>query len=454
MGRHEVAGVLREARGRLDSGSTSRSQFLDVLEQLGQGMMYMLGSTLAPTSWERSHDQFVGLECLCNSSQMERVISREIARADRGGRGFTLILFRVPVSKSKPEATRNLAETLLKRARLTDEVGWFSNDYLAALLTGTSPAGAQIFADGVSAAMSADVPPVPIVYTYPFDRAGLPAGAASEGLNASRERVLRRVERDEMGKQLAAAATIAVVDEPEVEPSSVSGPTFNGKPRFSDDNPFDTERDVQAADLGSLLARPLPRWKRLIDIVGATSALVILSPLMIAAAILVRFSSAGPVIFTQKRSGLGGRAFRIYKFRTMVNGAEKRRQELTAVSEQDGPAFKLENDPRLTKIGRILRKSSIDELPQLFNVLKGDMSLVGPRPLPCGEQDECQPWQRHRMNVTPGLTCIWQVKGRSRVAFDDWIRMDVDYMRRRTFWRDVQIMFATIPAVLLRKGAK
>ena len=252
-----------------------------------------------------------------------------------------------------------------------------------------------------------------------------------------------------------AAATIAIADEPEIEPSALHGPSFNGKPRFSADAALESDRDVHAADLNTaLLARPLPKWKRALDIVGALAAIVIFSPLMILSAILIRFSSSGPVIFAQKRSGLGGRVFRIFKFRTMVNGAEKRRQELTALSEQDGPAFKLENDPRVTRIGRILRKSSLDELPQLFNVLLGDMSLVGPRPLPCSEQAECQPWQRHRMNVTPGLTCIWQVKGRSRVAFDDWIRMDVDYMRRRTFWRDVQIMFATIPAVLLRKGAK
>jgi lipopolysaccharide/colanic/teichoic acid biosynthesis glycosyltransferase len=266
--------------------------------------------------------------------------------------------------------------------------------------------------------------------------------------------VLRRVERDEMAAALVAAGTVTCADEPEIEPSALNGPSFNGKPRFSADGAFESQRDVHAADLGTLLARPLPKWKRAIDIVGALVAIAIFSPLMLVAAILVRFSSPGPAVFVQKRSGLGGRAFRIYKFRTMVNGAEKRRNELAAVSEQDGPAFKLQNDPRLTTVGRILRKTSIDELPQLFNVLKGDMSLVGPRPLPCGEQAECEPWQRHRMNVTPGLTCIWQVKGRSRVAFDDWIRMDVDYMRRRTFWRDVQIMFATIPAVLLRKGAK
>ena len=134
--------------------------------------------------------------------------------------------------------------------------------------------------------------------------------------------------------------------------------------------------------------------------------------------------------------------------------SELSRKELESLSEQDGPAFKITNDPRLTPVGKFLRKTSIDEMPQLFNVLKGDMSLVGPRPLPCAESEGCLNWQKHRMNITPGLTCIWQVKGRSRVGFDDWVRMDMAYMRRRTFWKDLQIIFATIPAVLLRRGAK
>jgi lipopolysaccharide/colanic/teichoic acid biosynthesis glycosyltransferase len=124
------------------------------------------------------------------------------------------------------------------------------------------------------------------------------------------------------------------------------------------------------------------------------------------------------------------------------------------MSEQDGPAFKITNDPRITRLGRLLRKTSADELPQLFNVLKGDMSLVGPRPLPCDESDECLQWQRHRLDVTPGLTCIWQIEGRSRVTFDEWVRMDVAYMRRVSPWRDLAILLKTVPAVLLRRGAR
>jgi lipopolysaccharide/colanic/teichoic acid biosynthesis glycosyltransferase len=156
----------------------------------------------------------------------------------------------------------------------------------------------------------------------------------------------------------------------------------------------------------------------------------------------------------QRRAGLGGRPFRLCKFRTMGVDAEAKKQALRSISEQDGPAFKLTNDPRVTKIGKLLRKTSLDELPQFWNVLMGDMSLVGPRPLPIDEQNGVEQWQRARLEVTPGLTCIWQIKGRSQVSFADWVRMDMNYLRRRTLLGDLKILIATVPAVLLRKGAR
>jgi lipopolysaccharide/colanic/teichoic acid biosynthesis glycosyltransferase len=174
---------------------------------------------------------------------------------------------------------------------------------------------------------------------------------------------------------------------------------------------------------------------------------------MLCIASLVKLTSAGPMIFRQRRTGLGGKSFVLYKFRTMVVNAEARKAELRKLSEQDGPAFKLRNDPRVTRIGRVLRQTSLDELPQLWNVLKGDMSLVGPRPLPCDEASACEPWQQKRSDITPGITCIWQVKGRSRVTFEEWIRMDLKYARRRKFLNDLTILFQTIPAVLRRRGA-
>ena len=155
-----------------------------------------------------------------------------------------------------------------------------------------------------------------------------------------------------------------------------------------------------------------------------------------------------------RRAGLGGRPFTILKFRTMTADAEVQKAALRPLSERDGPAFKLSRDPRVTAVGRILRQTSIDELPQLWNVLRGEMSLVGPRPLPLDESDECARWQRHRLDVTPGLTCIWQVHGRSTVTFDEWMRMDMQYIESRSFWQDVKILAMTVPAVLLKRGPR
>jgi lipopolysaccharide/colanic/teichoic acid biosynthesis glycosyltransferase len=143
----------------------------------------------------------------------------------------------------------------------------------------------------------------------------------------------------------------------------------------------------------------------------------------------------------------------MFKFRTMRVGADAQKHALRQRSQQDGPAFKMKNDPRLTLVGRVLRATSIDELPQLWNVLRGEMSLVGPRPLPCDESAGCRRWQRRRLEVTPGLTCIWQVSGRNLVAFDEWMRMDLRYVDSRSPWLDFKLLVKTLPAVLSRKGA-
>ena len=199
--------------------------------------------------------------------------------------------------------------------------------------------------------------------------------------------------------------------------------------------------------------RPISPWKRLADLVGATFGLVVLLPMLPFIAAAIKLSSRGPIFFKQQRAGWGGRPFSMWKFRTMVADAEARKAGLMAMNEQDGPAFKIKSDPRVTRMGRFLRKTSIDELPQLWNVLLGDMSLVGPRPLPCREADGCEPWQRRRHDVTPGLTCIWQVRGRSAVSFADWVRMDVEYIESQSLGADLKLILQTVPAMVLRKGA-
>jgi exopolysaccharide biosynthesis polyprenyl glycosylphosphotransferase len=194
--------------------------------------------------------------------------------------------------------------------------------------------------------------------------------------------------------------------------------------------------------------------KRMLDITVSLAALTLLAPVYFITSVLIKLGSPGPVFFAQDRLGLSKRKFRIYKFRTMVADAEKKQAELERRNEADGPVFKIKNDPRITPVGRVLRKFSVDELPQFFNVLRGDMSLVGPRPLPVRDyRGFDQDGQRRRFSVRPGITCLWQVNGRSNVPFDQWMDLDMQYIEHWSLWLDVKILAKTIPAVLRGTGA-
>jgi exopolysaccharide biosynthesis polyprenyl glycosylphosphotransferase len=194
--------------------------------------------------------------------------------------------------------------------------------------------------------------------------------------------------------------------------------------------------------------------KRIVDIVFSAILLVLLSPVLLLTALLIKLTSPGPVMFVQKRLGLGKRHFGIYKFRTMVVDAEKRMKEIEHLNEVSGPVFKIKNDPRITPLGKFLRKTSIDELPQLLNVFKGDMSLVGPRPLPIRDYEGfSEDWQRRRFSVRPGITCLWQIGGRSGISFEKWMELDLQYIDKWSLMLDFQILLKTIPAVLRGSGA-
>jgi exopolysaccharide biosynthesis polyprenyl glycosylphosphotransferase len=195
--------------------------------------------------------------------------------------------------------------------------------------------------------------------------------------------------------------------------------------------------------------------KRFIDITISSFLLILLALLFVFVAVLIKITSPGPVLFIQERVGLNKRRFRLFKFRTMVKDAEKKQAELEDLNEVMGAAFKIKNDPRITQIGSFLRKTSIDELPQLINVFKGDMSLVGPRPLPVRDYNGFdQDWHRRRFSVRPGITCLWQVDGRSDIAFDKWMELDMEYIDRWSLWLDFKILTKTIPAVLQGSGAE
>ena len=336
---------------------------------------------------------------LPSARQFLNWLKRERGRTDRTGDRLSMIAFTPRCPEERSAGLLRLVAILKKRLRSTDEVGWLDDDRIGVMLPGTSVVGAWKLADDICLEFDGDVaPPICTVYAY---SGGLSGEEVPEGANAD----------EEAGSERAVVA------------------------------------------LEALFVRPLPIWKHCLDVIGAVAGLAILSPLLAGIALAVKLTSRGPVLFRQMRSGRGGKPFVIYKFRTMAADAEARKDDLRHRNEQDGPAFKIRNDPRVTVLGRYLRKTSLDELPQLWNILVGDMSLVGPRPLPCAESRACVGWQRQRLDVTPGLTCIWQVRGRSQVSFADWVRMDMQYINSPSVWQDLKLLFLTVPAVLLRRGA-
>jgi lipopolysaccharide/colanic/teichoic acid biosynthesis glycosyltransferase len=328
----------------------------------------------------------------------------ERSRVDRNGSVLAVLRSLEPIRFLSPDRLERLSEQLQHRLRITDTAGINSDGYLNLLLPDTSREGAERVADDLRRLLVSSQGPIDFeIVVYP-DGSGL--GGPGEGDGS----VGRKIPRQRGRSNWQNAETV--------------------------------------------FAWRCPAWKRGIDIIGASFGLVFVAPVILSAALAIRLTSPGGAFFRQLREGHGGRRFWIYKLRTMRSDAEALKAELRLYSEQDGPAFKMSDDPRVTPLGRILRKTSIDELPQLWNVLKGDMSLVGPRPLPVDESESCAPWQRQRLTVRPGITCIWQVRGRSIVTFDEWVRMDLKYVRRRSLWYDLFLLIITGPAVVLRKGPR
>jgi lipopolysaccharide/colanic/teichoic acid biosynthesis glycosyltransferase len=345
-----------------------------------------------------------GHDKLLSVNRLLFFLERARFQANRTDTPFCLIAFSLKPSDCHGKGVHVLANILHERLRITDDKGYLEDGRIGVILPDTPEAGAHTVARDVCHKYRQAGGTISYeVYVYPsdFDLDGNPI-----------------LETEELVPDTAGGSKIAV------------------------------------HDMSSLFAIKLPLWKRAFDVLGACVALVLLSPVFFVAAMMVKFSSPGPILFVQRRAGLGGKPFPIYKFRTMRVGADAEKALLRQYSEQDGPAFKLTNDPRVTKWGQLLRSTSIDELPQLLNVIKGDMSLVGPRPLPIEESDECETWHRHRLDVTPGITCIWQVTGRSAVSFSEWVRMDIEYIKSMSLLKDVKLLLMTVPSVLLCRGAR
>jgi lipopolysaccharide/colanic/teichoic acid biosynthesis glycosyltransferase len=337
----------------------------------------------------------------------------ERMRVDRNGSVLSLLLIRLP-RKSGVEGVEFLSRVLEGRLRMTDTPGLLDDGRIGVLLPDTPTEGAW----KVAADISEVYPPGPDrpeceVLTYPPRQR---RDGAEDGIDESE--VDTRL--DEVGVEANGA-----------EPSS-----------------------DESASSEFFFIKSMPIWKRGIDVAGALAGLTVGAPVMLLAATAIKLSSPGPALFVQEREGCGGRRFLIYKLRTMCVDAEDQKEHLLELSQQDGPAFKMQRDPRTTPLGRFLRWTSIDELPQFWNVLKGDMSLVGPRPLPTVESQACHGWQRRRLDVRPGMTCTWQVAGRGRVRFDDWVRMDLRYAARHSLWRDLKLVFITLPSLLFQRGMR
>lgn len=394
------------------------------------------------------------------------VIARERAIADRGSYDFSIVVFEPGDALAQDAYADGLSTGLATRVRSTDTIGWFSEGVIGVLLPHTSADGAWKLAEDVQKILQPTLPTTVLVYTYPNGSARSAPLFPSDSEHHAKKRPGPDAERRNGGSGSGDdAATVAPAPTHKKEkrnngtgnPSSApSEPSISGDRHGKNDPAADTlhrsERNGTES-LEAFLTHPMPVWKRTLDIVGASCALLVLLPLMVVIAIAIRCTSRGPALFLQDRAGQGNRPFKMVKFRTMVLGAEDIQFRLRERNERTGPAFKMKRDPRVTRVGRILRRFSLDELPQFYNVLVGEMSLVGPRPLPCEESEVCTGWLRRRLELTPGVTGLWQVSGRSEKDFDEWVRLDLRYARSQSLLLDLKLLVLTIPAVVVGRGA-
>ena len=367
---------------------------------------------------------------LHSRERLLRMLDHERARCDRNGREFALVVFDLARVPGNGAAHQRLEGVLARRLRRTDACGCLDLERVAAVLPDTELDPAWTVANDVRQATLETLPGLTCaVYAYP----------TTWWTHDDRRGDSPRRHPDQRGRSGNSTEQRRPLDRPaHTRPPAPTQPAARaGLPKR----------------LQTLFSEPVPRWKRVMDVLGAAAALILASPMMVLTALAVRLTSPGPVLFTQPRVGKDGRVFTFWKFRTMTVGAAERKLQLLEQNEQTWPVFKLKQDPRVTRLGRVLRRTSLDELPQLWNVLKGDMSLVGPRPPTLDEVREYERWHVRRLELTPGLTCVWQVSGRSLIGFADWVRMDLQYAERRSVLVDLMLLVRTVPAVLSGRGA-
>jgi lipopolysaccharide/colanic/teichoic acid biosynthesis glycosyltransferase len=350
------------------------------------------------------------------AAAFQAILAKERARADRNDHCFSLVSFEVGLQDSNMDATNYLIDRLKKKLRITDEIGWLDNHSIGVLLFNALNEEASLFIEKIKRNCSPNILCKYSISTYPE---GTVAHSHNEGVQR------------ELGNS---------------SHQYLSG--FTSLP-----DQYRAPDEQIGLSLQPVFFDKVSIWKRFFDIVVSSIALVALSPLMLIIAIAVKFTSKGPVFFKQQRAGLGGAPFTFLKYRTMREDAESKKAELMQYNTRTGPVFKMEDDPRVTRLGEFLRKWSLDELPQFYNVFMGDMSLVGPRPPTLDDVEKYESWHNYRLEVKPGITCIWQVYARHEKSFENWVRLDIKYRQKQSFLFDMKLLALTLPAVLSRRGA-
>jgi lipopolysaccharide/colanic/teichoic acid biosynthesis glycosyltransferase len=380
--------------------------------------------------------------------QMEREITFERIRASRRGIPFCVVSITLLDTKKATKCGK-LRRLLLRNLRTTDKKAILSKTEFAVLLVDTPMAGGRAVVERLTKLFSEQNLKVEMGL-----KVHEPSG--SDG-NFSDHDSFNGSSQEEWSQQAPITTSDVLGSSSQTVWSSQRTSLYERRGRDDDAALEFTSRsgDELVSAEGPLLE---PAWvsgfvKRSIDVLASAIGLILVGPLLLLAMALIRLTSPGAAIFTQTREGLRGKPFTIYKLRTMVADAELSRQVLRELSHRDGPAFKIKSDPRVTAIGRFLRATCIDELPQLFNVLRGDMSIVGPRPLPWHESRACNHWHRRRLDVRPGLTCFWQIDKANVESFDDWMRLDLRYVDRGSLWVDMHLIYRTLLVILLGRGS-
>ncbi len=364
------------------------------------------------TKPDQRRRQFANIEShLLSRKQFNHEIVRERFRATRRSISFCVLTLRVLGRIDRKKSIRVLEKILLRNLRFTDHKAKLGRTEFGVLLVDTPEMGGRCVLDRLR--NECDCRNIRVEITL---RVHDPNGFSDDD------------KRDDNSDQDSGEKRWHRIDDSQVE--------------IADEHTLSCQSATQMG------------MKRAVDVLGATAGLILTGPLIAAGAVAIKLTSPGPAFFAQTREGRSGKPFKIYKLRTMVVDAEKRQEELRSSSHRDGPAFKIKKDPRVTPVGRVLRAICLDELPQLWNILKGEMSLVGPRPLPWHESRACSRWHRRRLDIRPGLTCHWQVNKAAAESFDDWMRMDLRYISEMGLMTDLCLIAKTVTVPILARGSE